>query len=219
VLPLAGEIGSIGVATVTLSTLVRHDAERSSGPDFTGCLAQKLLEYSKDASGADNPEQVLDRLHAITSQHLDLNVFGAMRFPQKVMDWDALKLGETVFLKDRAMYELWNKWIAQTPHKLPVAIALAWTSTGPLTTTEMMQQLQPVGVDRWEFDLAIQYGARDGLWCPVGGRWLLCFWSAKPITASLSERIRVLLFAAASFAAIRLDQLGSGPINFGIHKT
>ncbi len=78
--------------------------------------------------------------------------------------------------------------------------------------TESLQMLQPIGVDRWGYDLAIKYGVRDAFICPVGGRWVLIFWAAKPAAKDLSPPARILLYTAASFAAMRIDQLvGSGP--------
>jgi DNA-binding CsgD family transcriptional regulator len=170
-------------------------------------LAVRLLEYSQEAGSLSTAKEVLDRLHAITSASLELNVLGAIRFPQRVTDWDALRLGETVFLHDTVAKGWWEEWIGQVPHKLPVGFALTWSSMVPQTWTEELQILQPIGIDRWGFELAAKYGARDGYNCPIGGRWLLSFWSAKPISKILTQPIRIVLFTAASFAAMRLDQL------------
>ncbi len=196
-----------------MSTLALHDAKiRPGGPDFPDRLAQKLLEYSREVADADSPEEVLDRLHAITSKIINLNVGGAARIPQRVMDWDDLRLGKTVFHASNSEKRFWEEWIRQFPHKLPVGLALAWATPGPLTTTEALQMLQPIGADRWGFDLALKWGIRDSLVCNVDGRWLLYFWSSKPIAKSLWKPIKVLVFAAASFAVMRLDQLvGSEP--------
>ena len=35
--------------------------------------------------------------------------------------------------------------------------------------------VQPIGVDLWSNDLALKHGMRDGLTCPVGGRWAIAF--------------------------------------------
>jgi len=43
--------------------------------------------------------------------------------------------------------------------------------------------------------------------CPVGGRWLVVFWSPSPLRKEFTEEARIMIFAAASFAALRLDQL------------
>jgi LuxR family quorum sensing-dependent transcriptional regulator len=82
---------------------------------------------------------------------------------------------------------------------------MARAALGPHTLSESLQALQPIGADRWGFDLGLRYGIRDGLLCPVGGRWLIAFWSSQPL--SITPASRVMVFAAASFAAIRLEQL------------
>ena len=48
---------------------------------------------------------------------------------------------------------------------------------------------------------------RDGLTCPVGGRWLVAFWSPKELSNILTQPIRIVVCAAASFAVLRLEQL------------
>jgi hypothetical protein len=65
--------------------------------------------------------------------------------------------------------------------------------------------MQPIGVDKWSYELALKYGMRDGLTCPIGGRWVVGFWSRKELSNVLTQPIRILLFAAASFAALRLE--------------
>ena len=67
--------------------------------------------------------------------------------------------------------------------------------------------MQPIGVDKSSYELALKHGMRDGLTCPVGGRWVVGFWSRKELSNVLTQPIRILLFAAASFAALRLEQL------------
>ena len=69
--------------------------------------------------------------------------------------------------------------------------------------------LDPVGIDRWPVDLAHKYGMRDGYLCPVGGRWVLGFWSPKPLDCGFTQQARSLLYMAASAAAIRLEKLVS----------
>jgi LuxR family quorum sensing-dependent transcriptional regulator len=66
---------------------------------------------------------------------------------------------------------------------------------------------EPVGVDRWSYELALKYGMRDGLTCPVANRWVVGFWSRKELSKILTAPVRIMVFAAASFAALRLEQL------------
>ena len=76
------------------------------------------------------------------------------------------------------------------------------------TWTETMQMLEPIGIDRWPYELAHKYGMRDALTCSVGRRWIVAFWSRQVLAgAVLTQPYRIILFAAASFAALRLEQL------------
>ena len=59
-------------------------------------------------------------------------------------------------------------------------------------------------------ELALKYGMRDGLTCPVGGRWAVAFWSRRVLCNILTQPCRIMIFAAANFAALRLEQL-AGP--------
>jgi LuxR family quorum sensing-dependent transcriptional regulator len=70
-----------------------------------------------------------------------------------------------------------------------------------------MQMLEPIGIDRWPYELALKYGMRDALTCSVGRRWLVCYWSGQVLSKILTQPYRIILFAAASFAALRLEQL------------
>lgn len=67
--------------------------------------------------------------------------------------------------------------------------------------------LEPLGVDRWSHELALKHGMRDGFTCPVGSRWVVAFWSRRVLTGVLTEQMRAMIFLAASFAVIRLEQV------------
>ena len=170
-------------------------------------LAQDLLTYSCDVPDAKTPKEVLDGLHAITSKRLHLNVLAAIRFPERATDWQSLVVGKAVFLHDSAPRGWWDEWVRQIPHKLPIGYMLARMSLGPHTATETLQMLEPIGADRWGFELALRYGVRDMFSCPVGGRRLVAFWSASPLGKEFTDGARIMIFAAASFAVLRLDQL------------
>jgi hypothetical protein len=84
---------------------------------------------------------------------------------------------------------------------------LAATSMAIHTWTEMRRMFQPIGIDKWSYDLAFKHGMRDGLTCRVGGRWVVSFRSRKELSSIVTRPMRVLICAAASFAALRLDQI------------
>jgi LuxR family quorum sensing-dependent transcriptional regulator len=54
---------------------------------------------------------------------------------------------------------------------------------------------------------------RDGLSCPVGGRWMVAFWSRKELSNIVTRPMRIMIGAAASFAALRLEQLAAPDLN------
>jgi LuxR family quorum sensing-dependent transcriptional regulator len=88
---------------------------------------------------------------------------------------------------------------------------MAQSSLTATTWTESRRVLDPVGVDRWPYDLALKYGMRDGLLCPIGGRWIVVYWSRKALSNTLTPQLRVLFFTGAYFAAVRLQRL-IGPL-------
>jgi len=50
----------------------------------------------------------------------------------------------------------------------------------------------------------------------VGRRWIVCYWSPQVLSNVLTQPLRIILFAAASFAALRLQQLtGPDPKSIG----
>jgi hypothetical protein len=175
---------------------------------FPNGLAQELLNYSRDVPNAKTPKEVLDGLHAITSKRLLLNVLVAIRFPERVTDLQSLVIGKTVFLHDSAPKGWWDEWIRQTPHKLPIGYMLARMSLGPHTATESLQMLEPIGVDRWGFELALKHGIRDVFSCPVGGRWLVTFWSAAPLGKEFTDGARIMMSYARKLVTARSDEGG-----------
>jgi LuxR family quorum sensing-dependent transcriptional regulator len=49
---------------------------------------------------------------------------------------------------------------------------------------------------------------RDGIVCPIGGRWVLSFWSRKVLTPEvLPVEARALVFMAVCFALMRVEAL------------
>ena len=86
-------------------------------------------------------------------------------------------------------------------------VMMARLSLMACTLSETMKMLDPIGIDRWPYEVSLKYGIRDALTCSVGRRWLVCYWSPKVLSTILTQPMRIVLFAAASFAALRLEQL------------
>jgi hypothetical protein len=166
-----------------------------------------LTEFTAHVMEWSTPSQVLDALHELVSKRLPLSVLGAARFPVKASDWRSTRLERDVFLHSSAPEGWWDEYTAMAKHEQDVGSIMAKSSLMSCTWTETMRMLEPIGIDRWPYDLARRYGMRDGLTCPVGRRWLVVYWSPKVLSHALTQPMRIILFAVASFAALRLEQL------------
>jgi LuxR family quorum sensing-dependent transcriptional regulator len=96
------------------------------------------------------------------------------------------------------------------------ALMIARSCLMAFTWTESMHMLDPIGIDRWPYELALKHGIRDAFICSVGRRWMVCYWSPQVLSNVLTQPLRIILSAAASFAALRLQQLtGTDPRSIG----
>jgi LuxR family quorum sensing-dependent transcriptional regulator len=169
-------------------------------------LGWKLLNYAAEIERVETVHDVLNRLHAITSHYCRLNVLGAALFPLSWADWSSVEKGKTVFLHESTPEGWWEQYLELGRNNLHPGLMMAQHALAGTTWTESRRVLEPLGVDRWPYELALKYGMRDGLICPVGGKWVVVYWSRK-VLSNLTPHVRVLLFMGANFAAIRLQQL------------
>lgn len=167
----------------------------------------ELLRYAGSIDALKDPAEVLDGLHDVVSRSWDMNVLGALLFPLRWGDWNSLEKGKTVFLHKSAPSGWWEEHLDLVQKNPGPGLMMAQLAIAPFTMTETMQMLEPIGIDRWSFDLAQKYGMRDRLTCPVGGRWVVVYWSRNVLGRDLSQERRALLFLGASLAAIRLQKL------------
>jgi DNA-binding CsgD family transcriptional regulator len=172
-----------------------------------GELHARLLDYAARVEELRSPNELLDELNDIISRDLPLSVLAAARFPLKSGDWDAIQPGTSLFLHKDAPDGWWEEYRDLARGRCRPVLFLAQTCMASSTWTEVRRILQPIGGDQWSYELALKYGIRDGLTCPVGGRWLVVFWSRKDLSNILTRPLRIMIFAAASFAGLRLEQL------------
>jgi LuxR family quorum sensing-dependent transcriptional regulator len=179
--------------------------------------ATPLLTRLTDQVGeARTPGQILDGLDAFASKLLPANMLGVGRMPQRTTDWRKIELGRDVFLHSSAPVAWWQEYAAKAAHGYDPGNMMAKSSLMAYTWTETMQMLEPVGFDRWPYELALKHGIRDALTCCVGQRWLVAYWSRQVLGNVLTEPVRILLVAAAGFAALRLEQVvGEDPRRVG----
>ena len=188
-------------------TVLKFDTGR---PAAVTDLQTGLIGYADRVEALQSPDAVLDELHAVTTRHLPLHVLGAARLPLKSGDWASVQLGTSAFLHKSVPEGWWEQYDALARGKFRPMLFLAASSMGMYTWTEVRRMFQPIGIDNWTYDLALKHGMRDGLSCPVGGRWVVAFWSRKDLSNVVTRPMRIIVGAAASFAALRLEQLACG---------
>jgi DNA-binding CsgD family transcriptional regulator len=173
-------------------------------------VQSRLIDYANRVEQLRSPNEVLDELNSITAQSLSLSVLGAARLPSKSGDWESIQLGKSAFLHKDVPEGWWEDFSALAPDRFHPMVFLATTSMTSYTWTEIRRMFEPIGVERLKYDLELKYGMRDGLSCPVGGRWIVVFWSRKVLSSILTQPLRVLILTAASYAALCLEQI-AGP--------
>jgi len=174
-----------------------------------------LNKFTNHVIQAKTPADILDDLDEFASSLLPINVLGVGRMPQRTSDWRSIQLGVDVFLHASAPVEWWNEYAAKAAQGYDPGIMMAKTSLVAYTWTETMRTLEPIGIDRWPYDLARKYGIRDALTCCIGQRWLVAYWSRQVLCNLLTHPLRILLIAAAGFVASRLEQvIGDSPERF-----
>ena len=176
----------------------------------------KLVDYSMDVARLTTPTEVLNQLNDIVSEASVLRVHGANRFSVKAGDWRRIEIGKNVFIHKDVPSGWVDEWTAFVASGHPIGLMTARICLAPFTWTELSRLLDPIGADRWTFELALKHGMRDGYMCPVGGRWLVGFWSPKVLDQRFAQQARGLVYMAASAAAVRLEHLvGDDPRRVG----
>src|SRR5215510_5773972 len=177
-----------------------------------------LNRFTAHVSRAKTADAILDGLDEFASRLLPVNVLGVGRMPTRTADWRSIELGKDVFLHRSVPIDWWTEYAAKAARGYDPGIMMAKTSLMAYTWTETMQALEPIGIDRWPYELALKHGIRDALTCCVGQRWLVAYWSRQVLCNLLTHPLRILLIAAAGFAAARFEQVtGDDPKRFGSH--
>jgi len=165
-----------------------------------------LTEFTSDVARAQMPSAVLDALQTLSAR-IPLNVLGAARLPLGIGDLRSIKLGREVFLHSSVPKGWWDEYAAMARREFDPGVMMARASLMACTWTETRQMLDPIGIDQWPYELALKYGVRDLLTCAVGRRWIVAYWAARPLGPVLTPPLRIVLQAAAGFAALRLEQV------------
>ncbi|HEX5998940.1 MAG TPA: helix-turn-helix transcriptional regulator [Hyphomicrobiaceae bacterium] len=167
-----------------------------------------ILDYTAQISELHSPVSILDGLDGAVSKGTSVRVLGARRYGVDIPQRETLRMGENVFIHRSVPEGWWAEYMVVSQRKPSSVILMARHGLAPVTWTEALRMFEPIGIDRWAYELCLKYGMRDGLVCPVGGlRWVVAFWSRRVLTGWLSPQLRALMFMAANFAAIRLEQI------------
>lgn len=180
-----------------METLADHESQ----------LVLQLLDFARRDKELESPDEILNRLHDVTSRTCQLNVLGALQLPVRWGDWGRMEKGRNVFVHESVPEGWWREWREFNKQHPGPSLTLAQFSMAPFTLTELMRMLEPIGHDRWPFELALKHGIRDALTCPVGGRWVVAYWSRHVLSQRLSPEARAMLFMGATFAAIGLQRV------------
>jgi len=171
-------------------------------------LTPYLTEFTELVAEGRTPDAVLNALDVLAKKCLPpLSALGAARFPIQTSDWRSTRLGRDAFLHSSVPKGWWEEYADMAQREHDPGVMMARLSLMACSLSETMQMLDPVGIDRWPYEVSLKYGIRDALTCSVGRRWLISYWSPKVLSTILTQPMRIILFAAASFAALRLEQV------------
>ncbi len=174
-------------------------------PIHVAKLGSDMLRFMRALDILDTPDLVLANLNKALRYAPGLQVMGAAMFPVRWGNWESLEKNKTVFLHPGVPDGWWEEYIELT-HKAPgPSIILAQMALAPFTFSEIIKMTEPIGMDRWPVELGLKYGIRDLLNCPVGGRWVVTYWSPKVI--NIADEARAVLFMGATFATVRLQKI------------
>ena len=143
----------MGSSHMNAAALTNRSARRNDAPDVQG----ELLEFSRTVSAWQTPSEVLDALHHVArgiSPHV--SVLLAVRFPLKANDWDAIRLGKSIFLHKDVPNGWWDEHVTLAPTRFTPKLFLARSSLASFTWTETKRMLEPIGIDRWADELALK---------------------------------------------------------------
>jgi len=183
-------------------------------------LQADAIDYASHIGELRTPDDVLNRLSTITSRHLPLCVLGAVRFPTKAIDWSSLLLGKTVFLHKDVPHGWWEEHIAHAPGRFTPNLFLGRSSLASNTWTEIQHMFQPAG---------LRQDPGKHLSRPEDHHPAAADRARQAIAHSVFESElkrpsidpnRIMICAAANFAALRLEQLvGPDASRFGSFRT
>src|SRR5262249_35565938 len=125
-----------------------------------------LVTFTDAVGHAQSPSAVLDVLQGVAGC-IPLNVLDCWRLPSGIGDWRSLKLGRQIFLHSSVPKGWWEEYAVMVRREFDPGIMMARSSIMAFTWSETRRMLDPIGIDQWPYELALKYGIRDILTCPI----------------------------------------------------
>jgi len=155
-------------------------------------ITPHLTEFTHLVARGRTPDEVLEALDVLAKKCLPpLSALGAARFPIQTSDWRSTRLGRDAFLHPSVPKGWWEEYSAMAQREHDPGVMMARLSLMACTLSETMKMLDPIGIDRWPYEVSLKYGIRDALTCSVGRRWLVCYWSPKVLSTILTQPMRI----------------------------
>lgn len=167
-----------------------------------------IVDFTAEVERYSSPASILDSLDEAVAKDSALRVLAARRYGVDLHQREALRVGGNIFIHKSAPEGWWDEYYILSQRAPSPILTLTRHSLAPMTWTESLKMFEPLGIDRWAYELGLKYGLRDGLTCHVGSvRWVVVYWSRKVLSKQLTPQLRALLHMAATFATIRLEQV------------
>ena len=170
-------------------------------------LHERVIDYASSVHEQQTPSDVLNALHDITTKSLSLPVLGAARFPSKASGWDSAQLGDSIFLHKGVPKGWWEEYEALARGKFRPLLFLAQSSMTPCTWTEAKQVWSRPGLTDGRTTCSSNMESATRFVVPLAASGWLSFGHARPFRNILEQQTRSIIFAAASFSALRLEEV------------
>jgi DNA-binding CsgD family transcriptional regulator len=186
-------------------------------------LKSPLHHYVDDVIRCVTPMEVVERLDLLLRSgglvfagvNMRLRAFSAGRFPEKVGDWEAVKVGETMFWHKSVPVEWQREYELMRVNRYDPIIMLARTSVMPFAWSEAADMLDLIGGERWVHESLHRYGIPDGI-SASAARWMINIWSPDKVT--MTSKVRMMIATVALHAALRLEEMVRANVRDTTHR-
>jgi DNA-binding CsgD family transcriptional regulator len=176
------------------------------GREMTQLSCGLVEQFSEKIEELKHPSEVVRALEKDVAAQIGILVYAMWLIPPTEERLSRYTLGRNIFSGPNVPEAFWSVfWPSYAINGTSCLARHARTNPGPFTWTEGMRLLRPVGTDRWQINLAAEYGMRDGLHCPQG-HVLVVYASTKTKIFKPTRTERIVLNHAAGLAADHFRQ-------------